>query len=390
MAKVENIDNLKANMADYDKIIDRIKEILKGNTQRYTVVINENNKIIKNEDTFWALKLLGAKLILVSDKEEEVNISIEFLGYYDEISDPGIRVYNNTLELVNKDKPTPIVKLNNIIENNDINIWAKLEWYNPFSQSIKDRTAWYIIENSKEEIKNKEFIYEVTSANTGIALAAISSILNKKSKIFIPKGAPEYALKVLEILGSIAVVEGETTNDLIKKVIDEAVKDNAFVPNQFKNIFNVLVHIRYTSKEIEYQARYGKIKIKGIFASMGTGGHIAGISFYFHNRDNNIKVFGVQPKENSPIPGIKRQNFDDWWLTKEKPDLILDVSKNDAISALKKVAKHNGIIPGLSSGAVLAGIIKAYNEGLIEKGDYICILPDNGLKYLNEIIKSSQ
>ncbi len=384
MAKIKELDSLITDNVEFNAIIDKIKELLKNGSQKEAILI-KGNKVIKNHEIYWALKYLGVKYVAVSESDEIVNVSLEFLGFYDEISDPGIRVYNNTLELIEKDKPTPLVKLNGIINDKKIGIWGKLEWYNPFSLSIKDRTAWYIILNNLDKINNKEKIIEATSANTGISLSAISSILGKKAKIFMPISSPDYADKMLKIYGSEIIREGNSTNDLIEKVKKIAEEENAFVPDQFSNIFNVLVHLRYTAKELDYQAIYGKLRLKGIFASMGTGGHIAGLLLYFHNKNKGIKIIGVQPEENSAIPGIKKQDFNKWWDIKESPDKIFSVSYDEAIDMIIKTARNNGIIPGISGGAVLAGIKKAYEEGILEEGDYVCVIPDNGIKYLDEI-----
>ncbi|AFZ70537.1 cysteine synthase [Caldisphaera lagunensis DSM 15908] len=384
MAKIKELDSLISDRVEFNIIIDKIKELLRSGTQKEAILI-KGNKVIKNQEIYWALKYLGTKYAAVSENEENVNVSLDFLALYDEISDPGIRVYNNAIELIEKDKPTPLVKLNGIINDEKIKIWGKLEWYNPFSLSIKDRTAWYIIFNNLDKINNKEKIIEATSANTGISLSAISSILGKKTKILMPNSSPEYADKMLKIYGSEVVREGNSTNDLIEKVKKIAQEENAFVPDQFSNIFNVLVHLRYTAKELDYQAIYGKLRLKGIFASMGTGGHIAGILLYFHNKYNGIKVFGVQPMENGSIPGIKKQDFNKWWSISELPDKVFSVSFDEAVEMIVKTARNNGIIPGISGGAVLAGFKKAYEQGILEEGDYSCIIPDNGIKYLDDI-----
>jgi len=186
LAKIKEIDALESDKPNINSIIDKIKEILKSGYQEETIIVKDN-KVIKRHEIYWALKYMGTKYVAISDKEENVKVSLDFLGFYDEVSDPGIRVFNNAMELIEKDRPTPLVKLNGIINDNKIKIWAKLEWYNPFSLSIKDRTAWYIIYNNLDKLSDKEKVFEATSANTGIAIAAISSMLNKKTKIFMPE-----------------------------------------------------------------------------------------------------------------------------------------------------------------------------------------------------------
>jgi len=130
---------------------------------------------------------------------------------------------------------------------------------------------------------------------------------------------------------------------------------------------------------------YGKLKLSGIFASMGTGGHIAAITLYFHNKNRTVKIFGIQPEENGTIPGIKKQDFKNWWNINDVPDHVYSVNLEDSIDILIKTARTNGILPGISGGAVLAGIKKAYSEGVLDEGDYVCVIPDNGIKYLDEI-----
>ena len=380
MALIKNIGELKAKKVGIDTILDEMRYMLKYDIQKESVVINEGGEVLENSNVYWALRFLGARLASVSfNAAEVVEAPLEFLGFYDEVSSIGVRTYENPLELVYKDRPTPILKLNGLIKDEGIRLWGKLEFYNPFSFSIKDRVAWYMIENS-EEAKEKDCIIEASSGNTGIAIAAISSINKKRSKIYVPANPPRYVERLLSIYGSEFVIKGSSTDEIIGEAIEEARLCNAYAPNQFKNIFNVLVHVRFTAKEVEYQARFSKAKLKGVFASMGTGGHVAGLSFYFHNR-GQVKVYGVQPK-GGKIPGIKRQNFDNWWGIEERPDYILEVTPEDAIKASVLVARSNGVLPGLSGGAVVSAFLKAYHRGLLEEGDYVVIIPDSGIKYL--------
>ena len=153
-------------------------EILREGGVRKPVVVNEELRVLGNSTTLEALRRLGVKLVPVTYGEDgEVFTSLEELGFYEDVSPSPLRVYSNTLELLYRGWPTPLVRLQ-ALSSNGVRVWAKLEGFNPYSWSIKDRIGWYMFVKALESLgeRKREVIYEATSTNTGLALAAMAAI----------------------------------------------------------------------------------------------------------------------------------------------------------------------------------------------------------------------
>lgn len=332
-----------------------------------------------------AITELGIAHIPVG-KENEC-VPVEQLGLYDEIRGERYRVFNNTVELLTNNWPTPLVKLRSL-SNGGFTVWAKLEWYNPFSFSVKDRIGWYMVKKALEKGERAARVFEATSTNTGMALAAMAAVNGFSVKLYIPKSIQKASDILLKALGAEVVrTDKPLTVDSIEDVKRAAEAEKAFHINQFENDANFMVHLRYTAKELDLQLRSANIDAKAIVGGLGTSGHLSAISFYFKNRYSNIKVFGVQPAPNEVIPGIRRIETGMKWVHMIQLDKVIDVTLKEAIEALLSVARKDGILPGLSSGAVTAAFLKLREEGIIDKGDYVLIYPDNGLKYVEQLSK---
>ncbi|QKQ99296.1 cysteine synthase family protein [Metallosphaera tengchongensis] len=283
------------------------------------------------------------------------------------------KVYENPIQLLEDNWPTPLLKLD-IGED----VWAKLEFYNPFSRSIKDRTAWFLFREAlKSEAKE---ITEATSGNVGVALSSLSAIYKRKFVAFIPTSAPKSFKSAMKILGTTVIEAGKSTNDLIPLVKSFSMTSGSYHLNQFNNPINVKAHFETTAKEIDEQLNSVGKTPERIIATMGTGGHIAGISKYFKEKYGDaVEIIGVQPAENDRIPGIKRQTGDTL-SSGAKIDRIMDITSKEAVSGVLSVARSSGILIGISSGATVA----AY-EKISDQKTSILIFPDDGFKYLDEI-----
>lgn len=317
--------------------------------------------------------------------EVGVCVDLEELGFYEDVRGDPVRVFGDTLELLTHGWPTPLVRLRSL-SSGGYGVWAKLEWYNPFSSSVKDRVGWYMIKKILDKGALPERVFEATSTNTGMALAAMGAIHGFRTRLYIPSGIQRASDVLLKVLGAEVVRTGKPlTVDSIEDVRKAAEEEGAVHTNQFENDANLMVHLRYTAKELDLQLRSKGIEVKGIVGGLGTSGHLSALTFYFKNRYGDLRVFGVQPAPGEKIPGIRRVETGMRWVHMIDLDGVVDVTQQEAIEALISVARRDGILPGLSSGAVAAAYLKLREEGALEEGDYVLVFPDNGLKYVEQL-----
>lgn len=373
-----------------DKFIEIAQTILEKNGVDKSIVVDENRKVVENEDLCIVLKKLGARYVPISrEKSENIYVSLEALGFFDDIEFNRFKVFRNTEELLYRNWPTPLVKLVNSSIKNRI-AWAKLEGFNPWSMSIKDRIGWYMYKKAVEKLNKNtpKILVEATSTNTGLALASIASIHGSKLKAYIPSTVSQTGELLLKIFG-VEVIRSskQLTVELIKDVEETAKIDKALHLNQFYNDANLEVHLRYTAKELELQIKEAGISPKAIIGSLGTSGHLSAITLYFKNRFKNIKIYGVVPAQGSVIQGIRRIESGMKWIHYVKLDKIIEVTLEEAIESIINIVRKDGIFVGLSSGAVYAAYKTLVEENIIDEGDYILILPDHGFKYIEQITK---
>ncbi len=373
---------------DLDTFISISGEILrKGGVDR-SVVIDHNFRVIGEKPLAITLKKLGVRYIPVSENHSEnIFISLESLGFFDDIKPNSLRVFRDTEELLYKNWPTPLVMLKSL-STRDIRVWAKLEGFNPFSMSIKDRIGWYMYRKAIERNGNKamKLLVESTSTNTGLAIAAMCAIHGSKLKAFIPSTVSKTGEILLKIFGAEVIRSQKMlTVELINDVDKIAKEENAIHLNQFYNDANFEVHLRFTAKELELQIRESGLKPRAIIGGLGTSGHMSAISHYFKNRFSGIKIYGVVPKEGTSIQGIRRVESGMKWFNKVVFDGIIDIDPNEAAKAVIDIVRREGIFIGLSSGAVVCGYRILLEKGVINEGDYILIFPDHGFKYIEQL-----
>jgi cysteine synthase/O-phosphoserine sulfhydrylase/cystathionine beta-synthase len=370
-------EDLRARRLGPEAYIPALKELLRRGTLELSVAVR-GQEVVEGLEDYWSLRSLGCQLVPVTEGQRaRVNMSLESLGLYDEVTGSEARVYGSVLELVRRDRPTPLVMIKRA---GRVRLWAKLEWYNPLSLSIKDRTALSLVEGNLDDIMSRGKVYEASSSNTGVAVSALSRLFGFSARLYIPETAEQFGPDMIRAMGQEVVVKGSSTAELRPLAREEAERDGAVLLNQFESYYNPLAHIRWTAKELDLQSRFAGLRLKAVFATMGTAGHAAGLATYFRARRPEVKVVGVQPAEGSSIPGIRRH--DQWpWPLLDAPAEVVDVSDEEAARVALAIAREAGLLPGLSGGASIAAALRAA-EGEAEEADYIVVIPDHGVKYL--------
>lgn len=298
-------------------------------------------------------------------------------------------IANNVFELIGK---TPVVKLNKIVEEEWAEIYLKLEFFNP-AGSVKDRVAFSMIEKAEKEgkLKKGSVIIEPTSGNTGIGLAMVGAAKGYKVIIVMPDTMSMERRMLLTAYGAeVVLTPGKLGMEGAIKKAEELVRQNKnyFMPQQFENFANPLIHEETTAKEIIEDFNEG---LDVFVAGVGTGGTITGVGKILKNKFSNIKIIGVEPysaavlsgKEPGPhkIQGIGA-GFIPKVLDKNVIDEVIAVKDEDAFEVTRLLAKKEGILGGISTGASLWAAIEVAKK--LGKGKKVlAIAPDSGERYLS-------
>ncbi|KAA8756780.1 MULTISPECIES: cysteine synthase A [Paenibacillus] len=302
------------------------------------------------------------------------------------------KVVNNVTELIGG---TPLVRLNRIVPEGSAEIFVKLEYQNPGS-SVKDRIAISIVEEAEKEGKLKpgDTIIEATSGNTGIGLAMVAAAKGYKSVIVMPETMSLERRNLLRAYGAELVLTpgAEGMNGAVKKA-EELLKENPsyFMAEQFKNKANVKIHRETTGPEIVDAIQSVGGTLDAFVAGIGTGGTITGTGEVLKEAFAGIKIVAVEPAA-SPIlaggkPGPHKiqgigANFIPEILDQEIYDEIIHIENDDAFETARQVAKEEGILSGISSGAAIrAGLQVAKQLGAGKR--VVVIVPSNGERYLS-------
>ena len=301
-------------------------------------------------------------------------------------------IKNGFLDLVGQ---TPLVRLNNLIkkEGLEADVLAKLEYFNP-AGSVKDRIAKEMILDAMEKglINENTTLIEPTSGNTGIGLSAVATSLNLKIIITMPETMSVERRNLMKAYGAELVLTpgSEGMKGAIAKAKELASQiENSFIPGQFENPANPQAHYKTTGPEI-YSQTEGKVDI--FVAGVGTGGTISGIGKYLKEQNPNVKVVAVEPAS-SPvlstgkggahkIQGIGAGFVPDTLDTKIY-DEIITVENEDAFATGKEVAKTEGILIGISSGAAIQATKELAKREENKGKTIVVLLPDGGDRYLS-------
>ena len=278
---------------------------------------------------------------------------------------------------------TPLVRLQRIVAGRGNTILAKLEGNNP-AGSVKDRPALGMIlgAEARGEIRPGDTLVEATSGNTGIALAMVAAMRGYRMVLIMPSHMSEERKLAMSAYGAELV-------EVSREAGMEAARDLALqmqadgrgkVLDQFANPDNPLAHYCSTGPEIWEQTGG---RITHFVSSMGTTGTIMGVSRYLKERNPEIRIVGLQPSDGSSIPGIRRwpQAYLPRIFEPARVDLVLDVGQREAEEMMRRLAREEGILCGVSAGGAVAGALRV--AATTENALIVAIICDRGDRYLS-------
>ena len=298
-----------------------------------------------------------------------------------------MKIYNSVTELIGN---TPLLKIN---ANTNGNIFAKLECFNP-AGSAKDRVAYSIIKDAEEKgvLKKGSTIIEPTSGNTGIGIASMGVSRGYRVIIVMPDTMSVERRKLMTAYGAeLVLTDGSLgMNGAIAKA-EELQKEipDSIVAGQFTNPANAMAHYKTTGPEI-WNDTDGKVDV--FVAGVGTGGTITGVGEYLKEKNPNVEIVAIEPDTSAVLSGEKAgahklqgigAGFIPEVLNTKVIDKIIKVSADDAYTTARNLAKNEGVLVGISSGAALFGALTLAEKEEYKGKNIVVLLPDTGDRYLS-------
>jgi len=303
-----------------------------------------------------------------------------------------MKIFDKVEDLIGK---TPLLEIKNFNKKLGLNakILVKLEYFNP-TGSVKDRTALYMLGRAEKDglITDGATIIEPTSGNTGIGLASICASRGYKLILTMPNNMSQERIKLIKSFGAeVVLTDGKLgMMGAVKKAneLKEQI-ENSFIPSQFDNEANIDAHYQTTGREI-WQDTDGDIDI--FIAGVGTGGTLSGSAKYLKEQNKNIEVVAVEP-QNSRVISLGKSgshkiqgigaNFVPKNYLSEFVDEVECASDEDAYFYARLLAKSQGVLVGVSSGAALSVAVKKAKQNENKDKTIVVILPDTGERYLS-------
>ncbi|MBF5026539.1 cysteine synthase A [Planobacterium oryzisoli] len=277
-------------------------------------------------------------------------------------------IYQNILQTIGG---TPLIKLNKIVPRQH-DVFIKMEKFNP-GGSIKDRIALAMIEKAEQEgkLKKDTVIIEPTSGNTGVGLALVCAVKGYKLILVMPESMSRERRLLMSSYGAEFVLtpKAEGTSGAVKKAMQLAEQiPNSWVPQQFENKANPLIHEVTTAQEILKELQGG---VDYLITGVGTGGHISGVSKVLKETNPSMETFAVEPEDSPvlsggspgphPLQGIGA-GFVPKVLDRAAVDGVIKISKEEAFEYTQRLAREEGILAGISTGASIAAVVKQLKD----------------------------
>jgi len=301
-----------------------------------------------------------------------------------------MKIAENIAALIGK---TPLVKLSRLTENTFANIYCKLEYFNP-GASIKDRLAYALISDAEQKgiINKNSIIIEPTSGNTGIGLAMVGAVLAYRVILIIPESMSVERKKLITAYGADVVLTPaeQGMNGAIKKAEElEKTIEGGIILKQFENPANAAYHKKTTAIEI-WNDTEGKVDI--FVAGIGTGGTFTGVSEMLKQKNPSVLCVAVEPETSAVLSGEqagkhKIQGIGAGFVPKVMNTALIDeifrVKDQEAFETARNLAKSEGILAGISSGANVFAALQIARRPENKDKNIVVIIPDTGERYLS-------
>ncbi|MDF2411238.1 cysteine synthase CysM [Aeromonas sp. 2HA2] len=276
---------------------------------------------------------------------------------------------------------TPLLALSRINPWPDVTLLVKLEGNNP-AGSVKDRPALNLIKSAEASgrLLPGARLIEATSGNTGIALAMVAAARGYRMRLIMPRTMSQERRDAMQAYGAELVLVENGMEEARDLALAMEARGEGLVLDQFNNPANSDAHYQSTGPEIWRQSEGA---VTHFVSAMGTTGTIMGVSRYLKEQNPAVQVIGLQPAEGSQIPGIRR------WpaaylpaiFEPQRVDRVLDVTQEEALVMMRRLAREEGICCGVSSGGAVAGALRVASE--IKQGVVVAIICDRGDRYLS-------
>lgn len=299
------------------------------------------------------------------------------------------QVFNNISEAIGN---TPVVKLNQLTDENSADIYVKLEFMNPGS-SVKDRIALSMIEAAEEagKLDKDTIIVEPTSGNTGIGLAMVAASKGYKSVLVMPDTMSKERRNLLRAYGADLVLTpgAEGMKGAIKKANELSEKEGYFMPQQFENPANPKIHEETTGQELVSQME--GLTVDGFISGVGTGGTITGVGRVLKKHYPEVKIYAIEPTDSAVLSGKEPgphkiqgigAGFVPDTLDTDIYDEVITIDNEDAMATARELAAKEGVLGGISSGAAIKAALQVAKELGPDK-NVVAVLPSNGERYLS-------